>query len=177
MYFYILIIPFLLFSFYMITKISTERRHDKILFKFTQLRRDAMAILIRDNFSIQKQKYISLSELVSLLDVTIKSYDDIKISFFTIKNFFSYLRYYEKDKEMIEEIKIPNDSETVEIYNSFITAMIEALFTYSSFIRSNLCLSILINLLKTVGYLGIKKADYYIKTLTQLKMEYEKIAV
>jgi len=169
--FYLLIIPALIMLSFMIMQFYAIKKHDKVLFEFCQARRDLMGILRRDNVNISKKNYVALTKLVEFLNRTIHNYDEMKTSLFNIRKFFRYLKQYEKDIKKIEKIKIPDNPEVIEIYRKSSIAMLKAFLTYTPFIKSQLCLYLLVHLLKTIGYFSKKQVDNYVQILTQIKLK------
>ena len=78
---------------------------------------------------------------------------------------------FEKDNKKLERIKIPENKEIATIYKNFSFTLIIAFFTYTPFIKPEICIRISIFLLQTISKLFRKQFNHYISILYQVKKE------
>lgn len=163
-------------SLFMIRQLRIIKKHDRVLFNFCQVRRDAIGILREKNLNIPKKEYTALRHILEILNMTIHNYDEMKASFFNVRSrFFKSIKEFAKNREQIEQIDIPDNQDIVDIYNKFGCALLFAFFSYTPFIKSELCLKLAIFLLKAAGQLFKKQVDIYIQTLIQIKNQSRKL--
>src|SRR6266702_1750215 len=91
MYFYFLIIPSLVVLALVCLDLCRIKKHDKVLYRFCQIRRESMSFLRKKGFSLSVHDYTVLKEMLDGLDITIHNYNACKCKVFNYRNFTSKL--------------------------------------------------------------------------------------
>jgi len=128
MYFYFVMGPVLVGALVMIVWLRNMRKHDTVLYRFCQLRRDVMTIL-RNDSNIAQQDYFDLRVLVNALNDTIHNYNEMKTSSFNIFRCLDYGRKARRIDSQIQQHQVENPM--VEgLYHAFAYALILAVLTF-----------------------------------------------
>ncbi len=130
MYFYFLIIPVLIGSCYMIWRLRRMAKHDRVLFRFCQNRRDIMAIIRGRNFDLPREDYIALRELLEVTNNTIHEYNVHKTSLFDFRKFIRDAQRLNSIRRKMEELDNMN-TDVAHLYHKFGLSMLYAFFTYT----------------------------------------------
>jgi len=136
--FYLLILPSLALSVWMISKLLGIRKHDKVLYAFCQIRRDAITLIDKRELSFERVGYHSVRNLLNSLNIMIHNYEGCKVHVFNVRRLFALLKDYKHLSRQAEKIIIPEDAEIVDLHQRFRRAMIGAFFAYTPFIRSEI---------------------------------------
>ena len=104
MFFYILLVPVIFASIFMIGRLRRLKRHDKVLYKFCKNRRELMSIIRERNFSLEKDYYFALRELTDETNGAIHFFNEYKPFHFNLRKNIAYLRRLVESKKGIAEI-------------------------------------------------------------------------
>lgn len=177
--FYLLIIPVLVSSAFMIHRLRKIKKHDKVLFHFCQIRRDAMELL-RNNYSeMTIEEYRAIRRVLMALNSTIHDYNDYKISIFNFRRFYRMVKNYKKTTSSIERMKLPKNSDIGKLLQDFSIGMIKAFFAYTPFLKSEIIFKLVILILDFVTKSGIKylndRARVLLESLSMLEKQSDKL--
>jgi hypothetical protein len=118
-----------------------------------------MAVLRRDFFDMDKEKYHGLKKLLNLTSRAIHYYNDNKATMFNFRKFAQWLGHGRRSAEAMESLKLPNDPEILKIQKRFGLAMIFAFCSYTPLLRSEASIRLLLFLLRTAAQAGWQRAD------------------
>lgn len=173
MFFYLLIVPGLIWIFVEIIKIKKIKKHDVVLYRFCQIRRDVMVVLREKGLSQSREEYLLHKRLLEALNKTIHYYDDLKTSLFNWRKFFEYLKEVRETATEIDKFELPEDSRITELYNGFVSAWFKALYAYTPFLREILLRPIMFLLKKVFAYSYYRSLRSFIVTLNGLIEKFE----
>lgn len=138
--------------------IRKVKKHDRVLFPFCEIRRGLMTYL-RANYScLTKEDYERSVQLWEILDDTIHFYERHKATTFNFRPFVIFFR--DKMKESEDTSPVVWDEMSPELralWCKWVGAMMDALFAYTPWIRSEITLKIIVTIFKHFGTQGIKK--------------------
>ncbi len=159
MIFYALIGPVLILSLVMLVYLRRLKKHDEVLYAFCEIRREIMAILRRDLFEIQREKYVGLKHLLDATGNAIHYYNDNKATMFNYRRFAQWLRDSRASAETVQRLNLPNDPEILKIREHFGVAMVSAFCAYTPLFRSELLIRVSLLLLRTAVNAGWQQAE------------------
>lgn len=154
----------LLLSIYMIIKLHALKKHDDVLFRFSQLRRDMMGYLRSKTTKIPRDDYIELRKLLDIVNSTIHNYDDHKQGLFRIDEFFKETRTVYKSVNKAKSKEIKNNAKVKGFYHEYGKIMLIAFLTYSPFLKSKIVIFLLI---KLSSFLALATGRYFNKFFEQ----------
>lgn len=156
MYFYFLIIPSLVMLTGMLFALYKMTKHDRVLYRFCQIRRETMALLRKRGFSLPENDYLALKQLLHGLDITIHNYNTCK---YTVFNYRYLTRKLEELKNETSKFKAKKAKtrEIVQLTDKFRHTMIYAFLSYTPFLRSQWIIKFILLLLKILVKLGVRK--------------------
>jgi len=167
--FYFLIIPGLVISLGMLLHFRRIEKHDKVLYRFCQVRRDIMTILRRDLLEVNREKYFGLRVLLDGTSNAIHYYNDNKTTLFNFREFCKWLGDAKRSAEAMEKLKLPNDPEVLEIRDRFAQAMVCGFCAYTPFLRTEAGFAVSLFLLKAMAKAGWRRAETLIQSANWFK--------
>lgn len=129
MFFYTLMIPTLLAMIYMIHRLRAMAKHDRVLYRLCELRREMMALLREAPYGFTREEYRELRELIELTNKMIHNYSAFKESFVGIGTRIEYGRKCERVDKQIHGRQIKNEAVST-LYNKFAFTMFIAVLTF-----------------------------------------------
>lgn len=159
MVFYIIMVPILALSMAMLAYLRRLKKHDKVLYEFCQIRREIMAILRRDLFETENDKYVGLRELLDSTGNAIHYYNDNKATMFNYRRYKQWLMDTRESAESVENLHLPNDPELQKIRHHFCQAMVAAFCAYTPLFRSELLIRFSLFILRTAAKAGWQQAE------------------
>lgn len=120
------------------------RKHDKVLYRFCQVRRDIMAYLRTRGFEMSKHDYFAVRDLLEVVSSTIHHFNACKATVFNFRTLNKMAREFRETGRVVEEIRLPKDPAAVEIFDAYRKAMIGAFLTYTPFMRSEILLRLIL---------------------------------
>lgn len=154
MYFYFLMIPVVIMSIYMISRLLEMRKHDQVLYRLCENRREMMAFLRKTGLTLSKDDYFALRELIEITNQTIHNYNDFKSSSFSVGKRIEYGKDVRRlDGKMQERQEHQLSNPTIKsMYSKFGQTMIIALLTFIPWPKLAIAISpFLFKLLTTIG--------------------------
>lgn len=123
--------------------IKRHERHDRVLFRFCQIRRDLMAELRARYQSLSREEFESMEFLLSLLDEVIQHYGRHKTAMFNFRKMRRAverdLEHYRKTEREARLTRVPPGRIT-ELYADFVRATAMAFVAYTPFLRTEIIL-------------------------------------
>lgn len=162
--FYVLVIPSFVLSILMVAYLLSLKKHDRVLYNFCQIRRDAIKLIDERGITGDRVAYHSVRHLLNSLNLMIHNYDGCKQQVFNIRKLVAILKDCKHISRQVEKISIPDDHEVVELHLRFKRSMILAFLAYTPFIRSEVTAFLfykLFSLLAKSGITSLKKAAEY----------------
>ncbi len=159
MYTYILILPSAIAAVLMIVYLHRLRKHDEVLFQFCQNRREIMTSVRKENVEFSPEAYKDVRHILSVTNDTIHYFNECKPHHFNLRRFVEYMISQNvMNEEPEEEFASP---EIEKFYEGHISALLNAFFAFTPFIKSEIVLRMAVFLAQTVGRLGIVKLKHH----------------
>lgn len=156
--FYILIILSITSLLYMALRLRKLKKHDSVLFRICQVRRDTIAFLSDSLPTLTREEYIALRQLLYALNLTINNYQHHKCVLFNFRRLKRYTMEYHNFNNHMNKIHVPKDGPIRDLFDQAIYAFLYGFFTYTPLIRSELVLHLLRMFIKAIPLpqLGIR---------------------
>lgn len=159
MLFNVLMVICIVLCLRMVLRLKQMRRHDRVLYKMCQVRRDIMALFRERGFELSKHDYFAVRSLLDVVSVTIHNFDECKTTVFNIRFLSRWAAEMRRRNKEIDTFAVPKDDEALRIFNAYRKATVSAFFTYTPFIRSEVFLRLLLFTLAScasfIGRLGV----------------------
>ena len=154
---YLLFIPFALWSVVTIYQLRAMKRHDRVLFRFCQIRRDTMAYLRSNYETLTKEDYDRSLQLLEQLNATIHFYDEHKISTFNVRPFVVFLRTMKNSAEHVDCMAARDRGPVAVLSRRCSQAFTFAFFSFTPWIKSEVTFRIVVLLVKHFGTEGFNQ--------------------
>lgn len=169
---YTLLVLFLVMSFFMIYRLRAIQKHDRVLFLMCAVRREIMTILRDRNYGLSRDDYISIRELLEILNHSIHYYNKIKAKVFNFREFLKFLKQYESDSIRAKNIAISENPEVITLYKRLQYAILVGFFTYTPFLKSELVFNAVIYAFKAIAArLWKERIREYVDIMYQIKRQ------
>lgn len=156
--FWLALIPSLVFLAYQVRKVRRITKHDRVLYRFCDLRRRVMAFLRDHGEDLSHDDYRSVRQLIWILGGTIHEYEDFKRSIFNFRILMRRMKSFQASARLVKEMR--TDHETIRgFYRDFDRSLLNAMFAYTPLLRSELLAKATVGILFLVGTLGMKAAS------------------
>lgn len=131
--------------------VKKHEKHDRVLFRFCQIRRDLMKDL-RDRYdtTLSRQEWQAANFLLEILNGVIQHYHSHKTTMFNLRKvrlmIKSDLQRYQDTQQKIKArlSEVPKNTKVYELYGDFSRASLQSFFTYTPFIRTEILLRLLV---------------------------------
>ena len=151
--FYLLVVPALLMQAVMLAYLYQLRRHDSVLYRFCQIRRDVMALLREQSETLSPEEYHDARELLDVLGFTIHNYQDQKSTMFDGRKFLRFRR----SAERVRQARHSDNPQLVELHKRTAMALVRGFIAYTPFFASELALRLVLFGARTLGSMGVRK--------------------
>lgn len=155
--FYLLLIPFSFVSVLLIIHLKNLKKHDAVLYKFCQVRRESMQFLRANWSNLPKKEYIALRELLETLNATIHRYNEHKTVLFNLRRFIEHIKEFDSFSKKIEPIEKPETKEIRQFYLDTSRSFLYGFFAYTPLIKSEILVKLVIMIFGVFTLLGINK--------------------
>lgn len=152
----------------MLIRLFMQQKHDTVLFRLCQTRRDIMKILRDRGFNLSKEEYLVLRELLQAVSGMIHHYEKCKATVFNLRKIKNYAKNLKKQDDDIARFDNVRDEEIREVIRSFRLNMFLAFFAYTPLMKSGFVLYLLAKFFKFLSSLGIKGVNGFSSYLTWL---------
>jgi len=157
MYMFVLMLLSSLLCLWMGIHLLRMRKHDVVLFRLCEVRRELMTILRDRGFNLPKNEYLAARLILSAANSAIQNYNHSKMFLFNCRAFVKYLRIYKEEiTSVTKKVPAPKDEEILEISSKFNYAMAKGFLAYTPFIRSEIGLMVLVFLFRFLVRAGVK---------------------
>jgi hypothetical protein len=180
--FFLIFIPTSIALWLMLVHLRKMKKHDRVLFRFCQIRRDIIVIMREPGFNPSKSDYRILRVLLDGANATIHEYNSCKIKLFNFRNFIALAKEYQRNAQKVDKLSTSNPAIN-EIKEKYKRAMILAFLSYTPLIKSQIAFQItsgiilaIFGLMINLGLksLGIEKSFDYLSWLNKEIKEYPK---
>ena len=86
----------------------------------------------------------------------IHNFEKCKTTVFNFRKFVLFLKFYRDAARQAESIHIPNDPEIIAFHYQYKSAIIGAFLAYTPFIRSEICVKLMVKLFMLLAKAGLK---------------------
>jgi len=146
------------------------RNHDRVLYRFCQVRRDIMTILRDRGFEMTKSDYHALRDLLEAVSDTIHHFNECKSTIFNIRTLSRIIREFRESGRAINKINIPKDAASAKTFVDFRMAMVMAFLAYTPFFRSEIAARVILGsmaaILRLVGRFGVESGRRFSEDLS-----------
>lgn len=152
-------LPPLLMSVFMAWRLHVLKKHDRVLYKFCETRRQLMGLMREQNYNLGRQDYLALKQLSIWTDYAIHYYNDGKRSMFNARRVMEEIKTLKQVDKRIKR-RVIRDPEVGKLYRQFINALFSGFLAFTPFFRSELVLRLLpviAQLLARMGLVYFKK--------------------
>jgi len=174
--FEVVMIGGLLFCFGFINRLWTMRRHDVVLFRLCDLRREAMTLLMDEEkvSNMQKSEYHALRQIIHVTSRTIGAYKNHKTVIFNLRRFIRELKRYECMNKRANTIPVTKHADIERIRHDLYSALAFGFITYTPFIHFEIFARFLIFILSGLSAMGMEILGKYAQALIEAKEEINK---
>ena len=151
---YLAIFPSLVLCFLALVYLHYVRKHDLILFRFCQIRREMMSLLRERGTELSKQDYNALRFFLKGINNLVQRYSVHKFNMLNARAFAAWARKNAKLLEESEAIPKSNDEQIQILQMRTNIAIALGFFAYTHFLRFEVTVMVLAHLSKFVGRLG-----------------------
>jgi hypothetical protein len=160
--FYLAVVPALLLSVLMISRLRELEKHDTVLFQFCEIRRDIMRILRERGRRFSPDDYAALRALLDVVNATIHGYHREKRRLFDGRAFVRFLREYKATAAAFEGLRNVQNPEIQKLRDETGRAMVFGFFRYIPFLRSEITARVLFWAASFVAKLGYRRARTFV---------------
>lgn len=165
--FYLLFIPAFFISCLMIVHLQRLKKHDLVLYRFCQVRRESMQFLRNNWEDLPREEYIALRKLLKILNTTINRYNDHKTVLFNLRRFVERVREFEYFSKKVEQTEIPKTVEIQQLYKKTSISFLYGFFAYTPLIKSEIFIKISLIIISFLTMLGVKKINDFIDPIVE----------
>lgn len=164
MAFYIVMVPPLIGLAFMILHLRLMGRHDRVLYRFCEIRREIMGLIRDKAFEMDRTDYYAFRDLLEVVSFTIHDYNACKLYAFNFRRFREWL----KDAKQLAGKVVTQNQCVLDLRSQYSRAMLEAFFAYTPFLKSELALKILVIAVKALMRLSGKYLSTNFKTVLEV---------
>lgn len=147
--------------------LMSARRHDRVLFRFCQLRRDVMEFLyqntVADPDTMTLAEYQSVRRLLGVLNRMIHDYSDHKKMMFNLRYVLKALRQYRHTLKQAKPIDLTENAAIQRFHQRFAYCCAKAFLAYTPFIRSEAVLRL------AMHFYRVRQQQYLLKAAQQVR--------
>lgn len=156
-------------------QLNRTKTHDKVLYRFCQVRRDIMTLFRTKGFEISKHDYVALRQILDVVSTTIHHFNDCKATIFNIRTLARLSGEYRASEAEMKKF-LPSCPEGRKIVDAYRSAMMKAFLSYTPFIKSEVALRfflyVMAILYSTMGKMGIEKVRETSENLFWIKKKF-----
>lgn len=149
----LLILGFAVFAVSTWSHLHALKKHDSVLFRFCQIRRDLMTLLRSEGLELSRADYVFARHILESLNHTIHNYKDHKARFFNFREFSRFLRQYSASAKELEALPRTANEALGRIERQTVAAVVEGFLCYTPFLRSETRIRFVLLLLSSLARL------------------------
>lgn len=136
--FYLALLPVLVMSAFMIVRLARLEKHDRVLFRFCEVRRRLMQLLRDAGTELSPSDYAAARELLNMLEAAIQDYPRTKQVLLNGRQFLRFLDAYSSTAGAVERLPAIHDARLREVRVQFARAIFLGYLEYTLLLRSEL---------------------------------------
>ncbi len=160
--FYIIAVLIAVFLVYQILALRELKKHDEHLYRFCELRRDAIKLLYEKRDDLSRNDYVALRKLLKALNVTINNYQKHKTIIVNFRRFVAYARELKALDKNAGNISTNNEDIKILNYRLHHTVCL-AFLAYTPFLKSEILAKVVVGVLNACVEMGVKSCGLYAK--------------
>lgn len=157
-FFWLLVGIFCVTAIPMAMSIQQMRKHDQILFKICQLRRECFQFMREQDAHLTRNDYISMRLLIKILNFTIKRYGDYKTVLFDYRMYYKYFKDNERSFHRTAKVLHTDNEEVMALFKKFRICLFDAFFTFTPLLKSEIICRFVLFSMETAAKAGWKAA-------------------
>lgn len=165
---YSALVPVTIFLIYQLVVLRRMKRHDRHLFAFSQIRRDAVTLICEKRDTLSNEDYKAIRSFVVLLNTVIDDYESNKVVLFNLKRFAELLKRFKAAEHKVEKVSI-KDADVNEIRHRIQQQFVLSFLAYTPFLKYEFAVWLLKQLLSFLVGAGLKKLKKYLNGVTEAK--------
>lgn len=172
--FYVTVVPSTLLLLVMLFDLRKTTKHDKVLYRFCQIRRDITTMMFTDGSNLSKSDYRVLRTTLDVTSSAIHNFNHYKTTLFNFRWFMERLKEYRKNASKIDRLATSNERIN-NLKKNLALAMFCAFLSYTPLIRSQLLVELFLAVLSFMIKIGFKSFNLTkgIEYLSWLKEEFK----
>lgn len=172
MFFYLLVLPVIGLMLVTISHLRGRRKHDVVLYRFCQIRRELMAFLRAEGTQLSAGDYRFALRFVSALHGTIHNYKDHKEGMFNFRLFLLFLKRFSESVDELRRIPTSDLPRLQELRYRYGNAMLRGFVVFTPFFRSEMVLRLLSAMARVGGKYFAGRVKKVLVAFRQLADEY-----
>jgi hypothetical protein len=160
--FYLIVALISVFLVYQVLSLRELKKHDEHLFRFCELRRDAIKLLYDEKDTLSRNDYVALRKILKALNVAINNYQKHKTIIFNFRKFIAYAKELKILNKSAGNISTSNEDIKIFNYRLHHTVCL-AFLAYTPFLKSEILAKIVVGVLNACVDMGVKSCGLYVK--------------
>ncbi len=140
MFFYLLVLPVFILMFITWSDLRELQKHDMVLYRFCQVRRELMAFLRAEGIQLSPEDYRFAQHLIDALHRTIHNYEDNKKSLFNFRHFLLFLKRFRDSVDELRRIPTSDNVRLQGLCHEYGNAMLRGFVAFTPGFRSEMVL-------------------------------------
>lgn len=149
-------------------KLLEVKKHDKHLFRFCNLRREAVKYLSCSYQDLSRNDYIALRKTIETLNGIIGSYKEHKTVVFNFRLFVRYLNDLKEFEKTTEKIST-NNEKIKDFIRSLHKLIFKAFLAYTPYFKSEIAFYLIVQLFSFGVRAGVNSLKDYLSSLEEAK--------
>jgi hypothetical protein len=155
--FYIALLPVLVLSVITIVRLARLEKHDRVLFRFCEVRRQLMSLLRETGTDLSRDDYAAARTLLDMLESTIQNYHQTKQVLLNGRRFLRFLDAYSTTAGAVERLPAIHDARLREVRVRFARAVFLGYLEYTLLLRSELLARWSLVSMTVFAHLGLRR--------------------
>ncbi|BAW79739.1 hypothetical conserved protein [Candidatus Nitrosoglobus terrae] len=143
------------------------KKHDKYLYIFYGLQRNAIRYLVNKHTELPKSDYKILRELINSLDLIIRQYEQDKAPF-NIRKLKKHISCLKKASD-IQVLPNTENDDIRKLATRISIGVIDAFIAYAPLFKYEFILKACLFILKATAIMGLKRAGIFLEEMKEVK--------
>lgn len=152
--FYLMMIPVCCFLLWQYRWLKQIEKHDRHLYQFCQLRREAMALLMDEYDSMDQQDLAALRQVIDALNSMIHHYRTHKTVLFDFRRFVKHVQTLQQFEQQQQSVHAESP-QVQALMHRMAVEVCQAFLAYTPFLRHELIVRISVMLIGAAVSIGI----------------------